>query len=626
MYHKTVTIGSYPNQSDRLEYLVPDARFFALNITSIYSELISGATDRGTLHVDFIIADSDLVYQSNTVNLTAVSSDHYFTYQYTPDQPLIDRALIYITTTNTGNQKTRVRFNGNVEYYRESVTLAPTSSLYWAGWVQPDQLSRSYLNPSYFIQLVATDGIADLKKIDYPFDLEESVTGQTHLMSMIKTCLSPIEIDLPIKVQCNINTPVITGNVLLKKVFANPTRFVKYKDGKTTYENCYNALSSILDAFNCKMFQSDGFYHIVQKNELNSPQSTFNWSDLSLSATTTNNLGFGGLTKVQFNSDELSKVRPLRYGTINFNLGSANIVTGYNNSFTSGIAGWANGGGDGGFDTFFWDSGETRSLGMYRYYFPTYGTRPAYFESDAFTLNKDDGSVVTLTFDFRLDVTFHDRNVTPLMVIQLLDSDGEIVTTIENDTQEGQNKIVQTFTFEDTGVHRLRFLLLVRAVGDIYDLTAYFDNFRIAVNSDSDSKKYRSIEGKVYTSTAMDVFERDMVFGDGDSINNFGALRYSVSGLTSDWSNWGGSEHTSLQKLNIYNKLRNIYKFKNYLRMTLKSDQMLIGHLPLIKDKYYGITDYNFDILNNNLSVELSEHLMNNYPTIVYQINDYVGD
>src|SRR5579859_5781760 len=81
------------------------------------------------------------------------------------------------------------------------------STLYWIGFVKPENFVRPFLKPyNYFITVNAVDGLADLKNIDF------RSTGQTTLIGAIKYCLNQTGLNLPVYDQLNI-TESIGGSV-----------------------------------------------------------------------------------------------------------------------------------------------------------------------------------------------------------------------------------------------------------------------------------------------------------------------------------------------------------------------------------------------------------------------------
>jgi hypothetical protein len=657
------------------------------------------------------------------------------------------------------------------EYKDWRLSLLKNSNLHFRGWVQPDNLARSFIADAYFISLNATDALIDLKQASFPCDYSLT-TGSTTVLDLIKLTLNETDIDLDFEIQVNnkeahlstekltngqftsninswsnqsgsfqqdfsytstnggaaqvqlgtiagttylsskrlrqtslsltaqeyllsyevqFNTvsskllarfldnsnntistvtlesigfttgtytgthliPAVSGTSikgiefqittiaagtphtnylnyvsiipfpnLFDTIIANPNRFVKINNGKIKYTKAYDAIGYLLEPFNSKLFQSEGKYKIVSKNEIDSYIHTINWTTFT-AITTAFDRQFDDVSKVLFQSDELSKVRPFKNVDLTFNnlrMGIYAPEYSLNGRFDNNIIGWASGTAPFEITTMDWVSGR---MEVYKHYptFPVENHR-VFVESNPVNLYKNSGSTVTINVDINLtSVTYSGspaiRKV-PKFRIELVNNSGVVTDDEEFELISGSTQhFISNLSFSNTEQHTVR-LGIVPYSGTCYvtDVTFYVDNFTVFKNNDDSLTKHKIFSGELDTS-AIATNEKNIYFGDSDSILDTGALMYQPSGLTSSWSNYGESNSLSLQKLNIYNTLKQNQRFKNYLKLTVKADSINYNHILNIKSKLYSIIGYSFDLANNNLQLELIEYLTDT-PTVTY--------
>jgi len=74
----------------------------------------------------------------------------------------------------------------------------------------------------------------------------------------------------------------------------------------------------------------------------------------------------------------------------------------------------------------------------------------------------------------------------------------------------------------------------------------------------------------------------------------------------------------SIQDLLVYNKMKLQDFFKDYVRFAIKDYGTInFNYLVKISGKKYSITSYDYDLVNNDLQIEVSEQLENT-PTVIY--------
>lgn len=618
MYRTIELNSSYP-ASGKLVLLLTDIRNFDVILRNIYSTVHNGGTDHGKVTVSFVTSDGT-TFQTQDFNITGTAQDFDMHYLYTTTLPLAGKVEMVFSAVNDNDDCTKIYWDGGIELYKERFVISPTpNELYFTGWVQPDQLSRRFMTDQYFISMNATDSLADLKQVQFPFDYSMT-TGLTSVVQVLKKSLEPVGLPLPFKGQLNISEAHLsTGQTVLKNIYVNPQKFLTFKNGKQTFENSYDAIGGLLGAFNARLFQSSGHYHIVQNNEVNSKQQTINWNNLS--ATTINyNRAYSGVTKVLAGTDELSKVRPLKRIEYTFN----DLNTGYYYPFPSNFdlgasvyTALSSTGGTFQFSSNFLLGSGGGGVAI--------ENEPAYINGASFGSEAESGTTVTLRFDVDLDqVIFNSTGgQLPLLKVELMamDSAGDkILDSVNVEFISGSTKTVfvnlKYAKNQDTGVFYHRLWVVPRGSVLMKSYNVYFSKFKIFLNNDSDQTEHVLFTGEL-NNNAIDLFEDEIDFGTSDSILDSGALMYAPSALTTTWSNYGFSDAMKLQNLLIKNKLTENSRFKNYLRVTVKTDSIRFNQLIAILGKLYQITAYSFDLLNNNLQLELVEYL-NSPVTITY--------
>jgi hypothetical protein len=441
-----------------------------------------------------------------------------------------------------------------------------TAQLYWKGWVQLDSLSRSFVEPQYFLTVNATDGLGDLKEIEFPFSFYMT-TGQTSILRLIKFCLEENGIDLDFAIQCNLfENHVSTGSTMgnmLKKIYANPNRFYRVSNGRITFTNSYNAIEWLLEPFRAKLIQSDGCWTITQKNEIESPLIIHDWDTLSgLTSTTRNRLiVFSAVTtsdspayKPLVGGDNLTKLPPSKsIETTVRSVTTGTYAPAVNGLFNFNIIPWESSANPHDFNTVEWDSGNTqnnfsgRLKARYLVTTPIYNDE-AYVYSGAIQLNDTVGSTITVSAQVLLDYVVYSGSPVnprqPSFKIELVKDDGEfdehdmvVVDSVEKELPLGEIKLFYvSLRFTESGAHRLRFYWVPHTF--VNDSTIYFDGITVFRNNDdsNDRDKLHTVEN--LSSRSPFITEKTIYFSDSNQ-NNEGSLFYKPSGLTSTWSNFG---------------------------------------------------------------------------------------
>lgn len=152
-------------------------------------------------------------------------------------------------------------------FVNETEAIAATDwELKWIGYVISDNYNEAYLAPPYAVQIVATDGLADLKNFDFLDQNERRYREDIKSLTAIKDILN--KTDLGINIQCGINryeTSMDQGDT------DDPLNQCKFNPG-TFYDvdevsSCLDVLEEILKPFGARLLQRNAKWFITSVEE-----------------------------------------------------------------------------------------------------------------------------------------------------------------------------------------------------------------------------------------------------------------------------------------------------------------------------------------------------------------------
>lgn len=502
--------------------------------------------------------------------------------------------------------------------YREwQLEVLKNDALYWKGFVLPENISMRFLKSAYLISLSASCGLAQLKDID--FSLHQA-KGYATIISVIKYILDQTQILLNVDTQVNYkeHNLMLDEDILFDVVRISRRRFEKIVNGQRTSMNCYDAILNILKSWNASICQSGGKWVISNKREVESRLCSYSGS--TVTATTVNDnytreIVIDNSAMALFDSDEVSRIEPLRRYSLTFQNRNAGDNVFWNGSFDSGTDTWNNGDDEYAFE--FWQ--VTTSDG--NYYLRILHSVPEsnpneekYFYSDPFGLE---------TFDpakdkFQISVDIDLRNVVwesgyehynPILEIQLIYPD-QSARTYQDTLFEGLRTYTATFDLNQTGDYQVYFVIrpIDVTLYDSYELR--IDNIEGVPIFGSDitfDKNYQATNSNNY---ATSVDEDTIIFSDSALQSDIGNFRIE-NNLTSVWNNYQGDEQLYHPHLLLQNKLADRDSFKNYLRISIRDENYNINFYNVlnIKNKRYAIATYSRDIQTGVVHLELVEML-----------------
>lgn len=457
-----------------------------------------------------------------------------------------------------------------VEYYSNSV-------LDGVFWLQPENRSRNWIeNGDYYeISLSATDGLANLKSIEF---IDESTgdqfTDRVSIIATVKRALEHVGHELDFWVQLgtwctNVGGSMTATDCALDKGDADNTRYTKTKDGREVNEDCYTIIEKVLKDFNVYLVQRGAKYWIVNPQEIDSYYFPIAWSDLSIDPRVANDLSVDLAGYDYLGLGELQNIRPLETVEVTFKDRNVQDNLLSNGDFSGGATtGWNKTG-------YFAPFSAANFYLRQPVVFALDGD-PTYIYTDDETITaRGSDDLVSVTFKVRIQGYVGDPGNEPMFTVKLFKGAVEIAAIGFNtvglyESTEFTEYTVQ-FPLATTGSdYSVRFQSFPRTTGDyvsfnldlddvivvpIYgdgaDIT--FDRFYKVNNTDDDYK---------------DVDEQDLFFGDSVQDNDIGS--YQIGGTrTQTWNRFGKTENDSIQELFGQNIIENYSQYKNYLRVNI---------------------------------------------------------
>ncbi|MBN2365741.1 MAG: hypothetical protein JXL67_06215, partial [Calditrichaeota bacterium] len=367
----------------------------------------------------------------------------------------------------------------------------------------------------------------------------------------------------------------------------------------------YDVLIECIKNYNCKLFQDEGYWKIVNDQEPDSYRVIYNWSDLSVKSARAQNNRIVDINHLKpYGTDwPLSKIAPVKRLRITFrnkNLGDNEILNG---DFSSGNPpdNWTNYG----WDSFTNPGGYAKTTETST----NYDTK--YIESDPFTLSGvSDEDQLEISFDAKLkSITFSTGNWYPNVYAALVDPDGGVsygrqyVISIEDGKYE---TLQHNFPLNGlNGDYRLRLYVEPHPASPTSELTYYWDNakgvHRNTANTTTDSVYIFDNNGEGYREEEIEV-----LFGDSLQNSDVGALK-DGSNLTASWCRYNKSESETIihllgQQIINYNQ-----SFKNSFSVEIIDLENIIkfGSVLLFKSKYYIFSNFKEDASENNKTGDL---------------------
>ncbi|MEJ5962823.1 hypothetical protein [Pedobacter immunditicola] len=149
--------------------------------------------------------------------------------------------------------------------YQVQVWLNDT--LHWQGYVIQDNYSEPFQSAPYLISLRATDGLGDLKFLDFTAENGSPYLTDMTFAEAILNCLGKLKNGSQLITSNDVLEARIDRNDLKNEAFNNLTvnPFIFLEDDLNTLK-CDEVLKMILELFQCYIYYKKGKYHIERVN------------------------------------------------------------------------------------------------------------------------------------------------------------------------------------------------------------------------------------------------------------------------------------------------------------------------------------------------------------------------
>lgn len=152
-------------------------------------------------------------------------------------------------------------FEADYGDYKVEVYDIDKAQIEWVGYNVTEIYSEPYEVPPYNTMLKFTDGLVQLKDINFPDN-----SGLKHIIQVLRLCLNSVNA-LNINDCYNIFEDSMTsGNTYspLVQTYVNSSAYTKERDGIEQPMNCYEILEGILKSFACAIVQSEGEWWVYR--------------------------------------------------------------------------------------------------------------------------------------------------------------------------------------------------------------------------------------------------------------------------------------------------------------------------------------------------------------------------
>lgn len=155
-------------------------------------------------------------------------------------------------------------YTNDPEKYRLRHTIG--GSVAWIGKVLTNQYEEDYTNAPYYINIVASDSLADLGNISFLDEFGSQLYGKLKQITVIAFILKKIGFNLNIRSGCNIyasgmNTALTDDP--LDQAYIDLSRYYLIKDNPS----CLEVLKWILEPYNAQIIQWDNCWNIMRVEE-----------------------------------------------------------------------------------------------------------------------------------------------------------------------------------------------------------------------------------------------------------------------------------------------------------------------------------------------------------------------
>lgn len=523
------------------------------------------------------------------------------------DQHIIGSSLTFsFMSLPADNDKYDALFVGaekefKVNYYKDSVLI-------WTGYLQPDNLSRSYFNKLYQITLNASDWLANLKNVEFR-NGSSNYTDGLSVLETVKTCLEFTGIALDFYTQINTwETTYMTSTTdVLNNLFIHLGRFTKTENGKTKYTSVYDVIKEVLKPHNISLKQVGGRYHLINIYEIDSFYRIHTWSTLAAgSRTATDHII--NIDSFNFLRDSsLTKLKPqLRLDVERFADDQGGELIADTDDFTGGGP-W----------TIVAPDGYTNSIDQI-VITTNVSVAESYIRISTASQTGIAGRYLDIQFDTFFEI-YEPHVFIRIKVTKPISGESNNRIFVGDDLLHYQNPIRDIFELDEDGVYiiEINFDEDVLVTSDPVDWT--IQNVRINVQNIDETEFDRNYIG--YIDQNAQVKDLELFFADGDTDTDRGAFKAFSSGYvkTVAWNRYNETDGLTIQEIYVLNLLKNRQAYKDSISILAFDDSFEINASTIIQ-----IDTTNYKIIeleavdNNNTKKLLLEELLTSDPTYTF--------
>jgi hypothetical protein len=154
------------------------------------------------------------------------------------------------------------------------VNLYVNNTLEWSGWLDNDYINELFLDTLKEIELSANDGLSILKTMPLKTQSGDQMWGFFMIKEYIANALFYTSLNLDFISFINMYPSNVVERDFMPPTFWDNDAFSYAKiyasaflKGPRDFDDCYQVLSKIMQAFGCTLYQARGKWYIVQTND-----------------------------------------------------------------------------------------------------------------------------------------------------------------------------------------------------------------------------------------------------------------------------------------------------------------------------------------------------------------------
>lgn len=154
------------------------------------------------------------------------------------------------------------------------VKLYINNTLEWSGWLDNDYITEPFLDVPVELELSANDGLSILKTTQLQTQSGDQMWGFYKIKEFIANALFQTKLNLDFVSFINMYPDNVVERNFLPPTFYDNDAFLyanvyatTFLKGPRDFDDCYEVLSKIMQAFGCTLYQARGSWYIVQTND-----------------------------------------------------------------------------------------------------------------------------------------------------------------------------------------------------------------------------------------------------------------------------------------------------------------------------------------------------------------------